>query len=224
MASTRGPNSRTTGVLLALGIALIGSLLYHYVGPGADEPAPVPTPARIAPTPRAARTAPARIVAPPDADADGDEERDDGEALDREVALPGRHSDGRERDPDHPWAALAEDDAPLTDASVDQPKMGEMDPADPAYDPMVEAQQIFHPFEQTLMDADPLDPTAWKAALDEHRTRNGGVLRRADWLRRSGYPEDARDLMLEWSRLYGVWQARAYGRPGPPGFNSPPLE
>ena len=41
-------------------------------------------------------------------------------------------------------------------------------------------------------------------------------MRRADFLRGSGQPEAGGDLMVEWSRLYGHYQGRAYGRNPPP--------
>jgi len=80
------------------------------------------------------------------------------------------------------------------------------------YDSVVEAQQLFAPFEDTLMETDPLTPEAWKAALETHRERNGGVMKRADFLRQSGYADEGGEMMVEWSRLYGVYQAKAYGR------------
>ena len=71
--------------------------------------------------------------------------------------------------------------------------------------------------EQTLMDLDNLSPETWREALDIHRLRNAGIPRRAEFLRKSGHPDAAEELLLEWSRVYGTWQARAYGRSGPPG-------
>ncbi len=109
--------------------------------------------------------------------------------------------------------AMIEHGGPYTDEAMERPVMKELEPADPDYDPIAEAHQTFHAFEQTLLAADPLDSVSWKAALAEHQERNAGVMRRADFLRRSGHSDDARDLMLEWSRLYGIYQARAYGRP-----------
>ena len=112
--------------------------------------------------------------------------------------------------------AMVEGGGPYTDEAMEYPVMKELELTDPHYDPVTEARQTFHAFEQTLLAADPLDPVSWKAALAEHQVRNAGVMRRADFLRRSGQEEDARDLMLEWSRLYGIYQARAYGRPTTP--------
>jgi len=105
-------------------------------------------------------------------------------------------------------------DAPdsITAEARQQPVMAEIGPEDVRYDSLVEAAQIFAPFEDTLMETDPLTPEAWKAALETHRERNGGVMKRADFLRRSGHPDQGGEMMVEWSRLYGVYQAKAYGR------------
>jgi hypothetical protein len=105
-------------------------------------------------------------------------------------------------------------DAPesLTAEARRRPLMSEIGPNDVRYSSITEAHQIFAPFEDTLQEADPLTPDLWKAALETHRERNAGVLKRADFLRRSGYPEEAGEMMVEWSRLYGLYQAKAYGR------------
>ena len=110
----------------------------------------------------------------------------------------------------------------LAQGALDFPNMKEIDPSDPSYDPRLEAQQAFAPMEQDLMEADPLGPDAWREALETHQLRNSGVSKRAQFLRKSGHPELAEDLMVEWGRVYGSWQARAYGRVGPPGYKSPP--
>ena len=117
---------------------------------------------------------------------------------------------------------LATDYWPLAIGALDFAVQKELDLGDPNYDPRIEAQQAFAPMERDLLAADPLDPAAWKAALKIHRERNLGVSKRAAFLRKSGYPDEATELMTEWSRIYGSWQARAYGRAGPPGYKSPP--
>jgi len=104
--------------------------------------------------------------------------------------------------------------------TIEYPTMKELDPEDPTYNPKIEARQAFHPMEQTLLEADPLDRQAWRDALSEHKLRNAGVSKRAQFLRQSGYPDAAQDLLEEWGRVYGSWQARAYGRAGPPGHRS----
>jgi len=110
---------------------------------------------------------------------------------------------------------------PLTDGATDFPNMKEIDPGESAYDPRLEAQQAFAPMEEDLLAADPLGPEDWRQALETHRLRNAGVSKRAQYLRESGHPELAEDLIAEWGRVYGTWQARAYGRAGPPGYKSP---
>ncbi len=132
---------------------------------------------------------------------------------------------GAGRPEDQSQEASAEDSTilfePLTEGATDFPNMKEIDPSESAYDPRLEAQQAFAPMEADLLTADPLGPNAWRQALDTHKLRNAGVSKRAQYLRESGHPELAEDLIAEWGRVYGTWQARAYGRAGPPGYKSP---
>lgn len=139
-------------------------------------------------------------------------------------ASPSKNLDGTsDEDPEaYHEDGLATEYWPLAIGALDFPVQKELDLGDPNYDPRTEAQQAFAPMEKDLMAADPLDPAAWKAALEVHRERNLGVSKRAAFLRKSGYPDEATELMTEWSRIYGSWQARAYGRAGPPGYKSPP--
>lgn len=181
-----GTGSRVAGVVAALAILLLGTVVYQWCGPAADPELPEEITATTpAPTPIEPET-PAPVV-------------------EEETA------------PRDDLRILAAEDGALTAGALDLPRMGALAVDDEGYDPVIEARQIFHPFEQTLLDADPLDPDTWRAAQEQHALRNEGALRRADFLRRSGHPEEARELMLEWSRLNGIWQARAYGRPHRPG-------
>ena len=193
-----GTGSRAAGVVAALAILLLGTLLYQLWGPASDPTAPEPaTPALtvVEPAPPARETAPPPPVI---------------EAGEIDTAEPERGVREQLRE-------LASGGGALTEGVMELPVMGELPADDERYDPAVEAQQIFHPFEQTLLQADPLDPDSWRAAQEQHALRNERSWRRADFLRRSGYTEEASDLMLEWSRLNGIWQARAYGRPHRPG-------
>jgi len=122
---------------------------------------------------------------------------------------------------EEPVDGLQEDYRALALGALDFPDMKAIDPADPSYDPRLEAQQAFAPMEADLLAADPLDSGAWRDALERHKLRNLGVSKRAQFLRESGQPELAEDLVLEWGKIYGTWQARAYGRAGPPGYKSP---
>lgn len=183
--------SRAAGVVAALVILLLGSLLYSYLGPGSEPDVPEPAIPSVTPASTAAVVTPAPVTPTP---------------VVREA--PGSRDELRE---------LAEATGGLTDGVMELPRMGEMAADDAGYDPVIEARQIFHPFEQTLLGADPLDPESWRAAQEQHDLRNEGASRKAEFLRRSGHPDAARELMLEWSRLNGVWQARAYGRPHRPG-------
>lgn len=124
---------------------------------------------------------------------------------------------GDDSSSEDPVPPLPEDYTPLAEGALDFPTMKELDPTDPSYDAKIEAQQTFHPMEQTLLAADPLDPSAWRKALEQHRLRNAGIAKRAQFLQKSGHPGEAEDLIMEWNRVYGTWQARAYGRSGPPG-------
>ena len=116
---------------------------------------------------------------------------------------------------------LPSDPVALALGALDFPDMKGLDPDDPSYDPKLEAQQAFAPMEQDLLAADPLDGAAWRAALERHKIRNLSVSKRAKFLRESGHPDLAEDLLIEWGQVYGAWQARAYGRAGPPGYKSP---
>jgi hypothetical protein len=104
---------------------------------------------------------------------------------------------------------------------MELPAMASIDPKDARYDPVVEAEQAFHPFEQALIAARPLTPPKWKGLLDQFREQNGKVIGRAGDLRRAGHADDAREFMEEWSRIYGLYQAEAYDRAPPPHKGSP---
>jgi len=154
------------------------------------------------------------------AQAEADEEQSKGAAPNKAAHL-GSEVWEDEADPDEA-DALPSTFESLAQGALEFPNMKEIDPSDASYDPRLEAQQAFAPMEQDLMEADPLGPDAWREALETHQLRNSGVSKRAQFLRKSGHPELAEDLMVEWGRVYGSWQARAYGRVGPPGYKSPP--
>lgn len=109
-------------------------------------------------------------------------------------------------------AALVDRGQPWSDEAMKLPKMRELDPDDPRYDPVSEAQQHFHPYEEALREAQPLDPDKWRSLLTEFKDHNAEVIARAGDLRRAGHPEDAREFMLEYARLQKHYQAQAYGR------------
>jgi hypothetical protein len=113
---------------------------------------------------------------------------------------------------DNPLAVLLDRGEPLTAQAAAKPDMAELGPDHDDYDAIDEAHQLFHDFEEALRASQPLDPTAWKDALAEHKETNAKVIARAGELRREGHPDEAHDLMTEWSRLYGLYQAQAYGR------------
>jgi hypothetical protein len=129
---------------------------------------------------------------------------------------------GEDPEPQYdPVDGLQEEHRSLAMGALNFPDMKSLDPDDPSYDPRLEAQQTFAPMEADLLAADPLDSVAWREALERHKLRNLSVTKRAQFLRQSDQPEAAEELVLEWGKIYGTWQARAYGRAGPPGYKSP---
>ena len=112
----------------------------------------------------------------------------------------------------NPFAVLLDRGQAFTDEAAAAPDMAGMNPDDEAYDPLTEARQIFHEFETDLLGHQPLNPAVFRQLLKKHKETNGNILRRAEVLRKAGHPEDAADMMGEWSRLYGHYQAQAYGR------------
>ncbi len=212
------PQPRPAWPLVAvIGVLLVGGLMLVF-GPGDDEAEPSSEPAPVAhePVTRSRtvdvgeRTGPSPFRTPAATAAEGDEADEEDEDVPEDVP------EDEDEDEPHPLAAMVEDGSPITEAARREPKMSEMDPADDRYDPIVDAQQLFAPFEDTLLAAPELTPAVWKAALEQHQDRNLGPMRRAEFLRESGQAEAGGDLMLEWSRLYGHYQARAYGRTPPP--------
>jgi hypothetical protein len=153
--------------------------------------------------------------------AETDDEEGQGATAPNKVAHLGSEVWKDEADPDEA-DVLPSTFESLAQEALEFPNMKEIDPSDSSYDPRLEAQQAFAPMEQDLMEADPLGPETWREALEAHQLRNSGVSKRAQFLRKSGHPELAEELMVEWGRVYGSWQARAYGRAGPPGYKSPP--
>lgn len=199
------------GVLVAAGAYFLSGQEEAPQGSGSLTPSHADPPAD-APKPRAGRG-----TAPIQAETDH-EEMEGATAPDKVAHLGAEVWEDEPNEAD----ALPSTFEPLAQGALDFPNMKEVDPSDPSYDPRLEAQQAFAPMEQELMEADPLDPDAWREALETHQLRNSGVSKRAQFLRKSGHPELAEDLMIEWGRVYGSWQARAYGRAGPPGYKSPP--
>jgi hypothetical protein len=218
MSNTRSRLS----AFVALAVVATGGAYWLTTDPGpGGEPSPedlrVPETAGVAPT--TSEAAPPSASAEPNGRPDGA----NSEVSASEIELQTAESEvGRTEDPPEEEGGAPWDYEPMAQGSLDFPNMRELDPTDPAYDPHVEAQQAFAPMEQDLLAADPLDPSAWREALERHKLRNAGVSKRAQFLLKSGHPELAEDLLIEWSRVYGSWQARAYGRAGPPGYKSPP--
>jgi|GEM_PF-6689070 len=134
------------------------------------------------------------------------------EAAEAEVAAHEEDGGGEVSAEDNPLAVLLDRGESLTAEAMQRPDMSTLDAKDDDYDAIDEAHQLFNPFEQTLRAAQPLTPEAWKAAMTEHKEDNGAVIARAGDLRRAGHPEEAGEMMMEWSRLYGLYQAQAYGR------------
>jgi hypothetical protein len=104
----------------------------------------------------------------------------------------------------------------LTVDAMSQPKMSEMVPSDPKYNPAVEARQRFHFFEEELRKAQPLNPESWRRIQKAHVDDYKGVLQRSKELSDEGRTLEARALIEEWSELQSKYQAQAYGRVPPP--------
>jgi len=102
----------------------------------------------------------------------------------------------------------------LTRGAMDKPNMGSLSPDDPGYDAVVEARQLFHPFEMDLRTTLPLEPNSYRETLGLHKQTNAGALRRVNELRRAGHPETASQLYEEWSRLFELYRRRARASQG----------
>ena len=208
-----------TLALLGVGVAGGSYLLNAQSGDSPIEP-PAPADPPADSSPRSPST-PAEKPSDSDrAEAEGDEEQSERIPASNEVSQlgAGRPPDPSREDSSEDSTTFFES---LTEGAMDFPNMKELDPSESAYDPRLEAQQAFAPMEDDLLAAEPLGPEDWRQALETHRLRNAGVSKRAQYLRESGHPELAEDLIAEWGRVYGTWQARAYGRAGPPGYKSP---
>jgi len=205
--------------LVLLGVLAAGGT--YFLGSGQEPPAEKPPrAAEPGPEPSAAQS-PVSVPESAEVQSPRDNEKGEGVLSERKAA-PAEAEISEDETSSFEEDELPSDYEILTQSAMDFPNMKELDPEDPAYDPRLEAHQAFAPMEKDLLVADPLDPAAWRRALDRHRLRNTGVSKRAEFLRKSGHPQMAEDLMVEWSRVYGTWQARAYGRSGPPGHKSPP--
>jgi hypothetical protein len=187
-------------ILLALG------LLRDPVPEAAPTPAPAPRMATSAATARAPgmRSPPARAGAP-QPDEDGAGERRDDEREEERGATTGSTAD-------NPFAVFLDRPALLSDGAADHPPMESLDVGDDAYDPVIEARQLFAPFEQALVARQPLTPGTYKAMLTDFKDQNMKVLKRADWLRKTGHADDATELMTEWGRMFDHYKAQAYAR------------
>ncbi len=170
------------------------------------QPVPEP-PAEPTPAPRVARlaTEPQDAGSGADAgDAHADPQADRGEA----------HADpaADEEPTGNPFAVFLEPPDLLTAGQENHPAMESLDATDARYSATIEARQLFAPFEQALVAEEPLNPGIYKALLTEYKDQNTKVIKRADWLRKSGQPDAATDLMAEWGRLFDHYKAQAYGR------------
>ncbi len=201
-------------VIAALGLVVVIFAIRYFQQPATppDEPTTRSKTVTIGPdTPRGPSIRDRTKPPPPDTKEGEDaspEDENENENEDENESENEEENEGSESG----FAFLLGDGTTLTEDARTQPDMREIGPDDARYNPLTEAQQLFAPFEDTLRETDPLTPEAWKAALEVHRERNLGVMKRADFLRQSGYPEEGGELMVEWSRLYGIYQAQAYGR------------
>ena len=209
MSRSGTPQNRSTWPWMAAGLAVI--LLA--MGLLRD---PVPTPVQE-PTPRerVARSADGdaatdRVGAKPAQRGADQVEDGDGDANVEGADAAGQIEE--EAPAGNPFAVFLKRPDALTAGAGEHPPMAALDVADPAYSATVDAQQLFAPFEAGLLAAEPLTPTSYKQVLVEFKDQNMKVLKRADWLRRDGHPDDAAALMQEWGRLFDHYKAQAYGR------------
>jgi hypothetical protein len=115
--------------------------------------------------------------------------------------------------PENPFEPFLDAPEPLTSGHDEYPNMAELAPDDPEYSPVAEAHQLFAPFEAALIAQEPLDPNKYKALITEFKDQNLKVLKRAEWMRKSGHPDVAGEMIGEWGRLFDHYKAQAYGRP-----------
>ncbi len=189
-----------------IGGAIVFAIVHFARDKGMEDPV-VPPASETAPAePTESRVPPARV--PPSEPAPSQQEPSTEEAEEAE----GADGAAEPAEGSNPFAVLLDQGQAFTDEAAGMQDMSTLDPDDEAYDPLTEARQIFHDFEDDLRGHQPLNPPVFKQLLKKHKERNGDILKRADALRKAGHPEYAADMMGEWSRLYGHYQAQAYGR------------
>ncbi len=187
----------------AIGGAIVFAVVHFARDKGMEDPV-VPPPSETAPAePTRSRAQPTRVEPNKPAPTQQDPAAEEAEETE-EAAEPAEGS--------NPFAVLLDSGQAFTDEAAGMQDMSALDPEDDAYDPLTEARQIFHDFENDLRGHQPLNPPVFKQLLKKHKETNAEILRRADALRKAGQPEYAADMMGEWSRLYGHYQAQAYGR------------
>lgn len=189
-----------------LAVILLGLFLLQDPVPEApQDPTPEPRIARTAeraPGPRTGATPPAGSAQ----DSEAELEAPDEDPADTDSAAPD----------DNPFAVFLAPPEALTEGADRHPPMDSLDATDGGYSATIEARQLFAPFEQALLAAEPLGPGTYKELLTEFKDHNMKVLKRADWLRKNGHADAATDLMGEWGRLFDHYKAQAYGRPPVP--------
>lgn len=89
--------------------------------------------------------------------------------------------------------------------------MAGLSPEDPGYSPVIDARQSFYALEKELPAARPLTPEAWEQVVGRNPQLTTPGVARAAALRDAGYPEQAEQLMREWSRLLSSYRAEAHG-------------
>ena len=148
------------------------------------EPAETPTPAPAPAAPPAApRAAPAEEPTPAPM-----------RAPDGPKIVPPASPPGGERG-ERPESGLRTTDA------FDHPDMREMDPIDERYDPVVEAQQRFHAYENAIAARAPMDRDTWTAVRAQFRPAHEAMLERSVELSQAGHGDESESLLIEWSML-----------------------
>jgi hypothetical protein len=199
--------------MIACVILLLGLAFWWPEGKEASKPAPEATSETNPPPKRALRVT--------DRGADGSvtvtnlpEGMEDPveAARDRRDARLAEKAAEAEEQGDNPFEAFVDDGSSMTDAAMGRPLMADMDPTDPEYDAVVEAQQRFNEYEADALEAAPLDPDSWREITIAHQDDIKGLFKRSKELVDAGENEKARLLIEEWSELQNKYKAQAYGR------------
>ncbi len=196
-------NNRALPWMAASLTLILGALFF--LNQTEPESEPEPPRERIATT--AARAQAPRMQKAPSFEPSGAESSESASADEPPEAEPPPAPTG------NPFAVFLDRPPALSAGHEKHPVMASLTVDDPAYDAKIDAKQHFAPFEAALQANEPLNAPIFKTLIGEHKEQNSKVLKRAEFLRASGHPRVAADLIAEWGRMWNHYQAQAYGRP-----------